>query len=96
MLLEILTALKDAFNTLLDATINQWIEIIGNVINDITPNIPQVAGFGDFLTACIYTFVPYRAVFVVLTILTPIYIYNLTINIIFFAKSFVPLSGGGN
>lgn len=94
MLLEILTALKDAFTTLLDGTIAHWIEIIQNVINSIIPSTPQIEGYGAFATACVYTFLPYRAVFVALTILTPIYLYNLIINIVFFAKSFVPTMGG--
>lgn len=93
MLLELLQALKTAFETLLDATIAQWLEIIRNVINDIVPNTPSIEGFSEFSTACIYTFVPYRAVFVALTILAPIYLYNLVINIVFFAKSFTPLGG---
>lgn len=93
MLLELLQALKTAFETLLDATIAQWLEIIENVINDIVPTTPTMEGFSDFLNACIYTFVPYRAVFVALTILAPIYLYNLVINIVFFAKSFTPLGG---
>mgnify|MGYP003301496762 CR=1 FL=1 len=93
MLLELLQALKTAFETLLDATISQWLEIIRNVISDIVPSMPTINGFSDFMTACLYTFIPYRAVFVALSILAPIYLYNLVINIIFFAKSFTPLGG---
>lgn len=67
---------------------------ITNAIDEIAVNFPSIAGYKEFLSACIQTFVPYRALLVCLTILAPVYISNLTLSVVLLVKGFIPTMGG--
>lgn len=66
---------------------------ITSAIDDLAVTFPSIAGYKDFMRGCIETFIPYRAIFVCLVILAPVYVANLTMAVILFVKRFIPMGG---
>lgn len=94
MMLEILQKISSVITEWINNAIGTITSPLFDYLNSVVATNPTLAGYSQFLNGIINVFFPYQQITVGIALLVPVYLYNLVINVFFFIKSFIPLSGG--